>query len=155
MGWYGFGRLFLIPGRCFLPFERYVSGFPPDSVTLRCFLVFLQESLFAFFGFLLPFGLSWPFAFLRFSDLPLASSDYFAFFWVLLPFGLYFAVRVLRFSGLPLASSDYFGFFPGYSVIWSFCLPWIFQFLSRSRVASCWDPADSCELLWIPGLPSR
>ena len=92
---------------------------------------------------------------LRFSGLPLASSDYFAFFWVLLPFGLYFAVRVLRFSGLPLASSDYFGFFPGYSVIWSVCLPWIFQFLSRSRVASCWDPADSCELLRIPGLPSR
>ena len=108
-----FCRLFLIPGRFSLPFEGYVSGFPPDSVTLRCFLVFLQEFLFAFFGVLLPFGLSWPFAFLRFSDLPLASSDYFGFFpgysviWSSLP-SLDFPVSVRISCSLLLGSCGFF-----------------------------------------------
>ena len=110
-----------------LPFEGHVSGFLPDSVTLRCFLVFLQDS-FAFFGyFRLPSGLFWPSAIPRVSGLP---------------------------SGF-LASSDYLGFLPDYSAFWSsfkiLCLPWIlFQLLSGFRVASCGllrTPVDSCGFL--------
>ena len=133
MGWYGFGRLFLIPGSCSLPFERHVSGFPPDSVTLRCFLVFLQDS-FAFFGF---------FCFLL---------DYLGLprFRVFLTFLQVFS-SFLRLFGLLSGLLCHLVFFQD-------SLPSLdFLFLASVRT-SCsllWNPADSCGLLRIPGLPSR
>ena len=110
-----------------LPYLGLVFGFLLDSVTLRDFLVFLQDSLPSQnFLFWLPSGFSWPSAILRTPGLP---SRFFAF------------LRIC------------FGFLPDSVTFWSsfkiLCLPRNFSF--GFLLDFVWPSA----ILRTPGLPSR
>jgi len=143
MGWYDFAvSLLFLPGRCSLPLGWYFC-FSPDFETFCCFLVFCQELYLPCSGFRISsgyyfavriFASVWLFLWIllrrsHFASVWLSFSFlrcFSAFLEFCFVFGLFSAVRVSASVWPSLASSGYSGVFPGYSVIWSVCLPWIF-----------------------------